>query len=779
MAGFFMLANGLALAWTLATGSAHMDRTAVVTLIGISTSLFPVLMWGMFRLPRFATQLVIGATTVLVASAVYASGDDATPLSFLFLWAIPYTLAFFNARQAAGQIALVALSCGAAFAGVHARVSGSWGMSADSAMRWAFVVTTELALSALVMRMRGALRASSARLRQRAAQQATVSEIGQRALSEVGITSLLNETVAMVAETLAVEFVTVLELQRDAGHMTIRAGVGWPPGLVGSHTVRFDDRSQAAWAISGERPVVVDDYSRETRFRGSPILHEHCVRSGIVVPISARELSFGALAAHTTVVRGFSDDDVNFLQAVANVLAAAIERRRNEQETRHRALHDPLTGLPNRDLFRDRLQHALARARRRDTTLAVLFLDLDNFKYVNDTLGHEAGDELLRLLAPRLSDAIRAGDTLARFGGDEFVALCEDIANEREAIEIAERVRRCLTRPVRLAGGTHHVSASIGVALPTAGHDLPESLLRDADAAMYRAKQRGRARFEVFDADMRATLVRRMETEAELRRALERGALHLAFQPVIEIDSGRLVAVEALARWDHPERGAVPPAEFIPVAEESGLIVPLGDWVLREAMQKAAQWRELCPPGERPLVVSLNLSTRQMSEPRFVASVAEALADTSVDPQQIALEITETVLIEDTEAATQTLHALEDLGVRLVLDDFGTGYSSLGYVKRFPLSFLKIDRSFVATLGENGRDAAIVSAIVEMSRALGARVVAEGVETDEQLRGARELGCELAQGYLFARPLGAEEIRPLLRRDPWRTDAPAPERSGA
>ncbi|HET8672901.1 MAG TPA: diguanylate cyclase, partial [Thermoleophilaceae bacterium] len=603
MGRLFLLANGLALAWTLATDSPHMDRAAAVILIAISTALFPIVMWGLFKLPRIAVQLVAAATTVLLAGVIYRSGDSATPLSFLFLWTIPYTLAFFTPRQAAVQIALVALASGAAFAGVHHRVHEHWGLGADEAMRWAFVVTTVLALSALVMRMRGALRASSVRLRQRAAQQATVSEIGQRALSQVGLTSLLNELVVMVSDTLGVDFVTVLELQPDAGHMLMRAGVGWPPGLIGSHTVPFDDRSQAAWAIAGEQPVVVDDYPSETRFRGSPILHEHGVRSGIVVPIRARELPFGALTAHTTAVRGFGDDDVNFLQAVANVLAAAIERRRNEQETRHRALHDPLTGLPNRDLFRDRLQHALARARRRDTTLAVLFLDLDNFKYVNDTLGHEAGDELLRLLAPRLSDAIRAGDTLARFGGDEFVVLCEDIAGEREAVEIAERVRRCFATPVTLAGGgTQHVSASIGVALPSEGHDVPDSLLRDADAAMYRAKQRGRARFEVFDADMRDTLLRRVETEAELRHALEHDELHLVFQPAIEIDSGRLVAVEALARWDHPERGSVPPAEFIPVAEESGLIVPLGNWVIREAMRRAVEWRKLCRPGERPLV---------------------------------------------------------------------------------------------------------------------------------------------------------------------------------
>jgi EAL domain-containing protein (putative c-di-GMP-specific phosphodiesterase class I) len=285
---------------------------------------------------------------------------------------------------------------------------------------------------------------------------------------------------------------------------------------------------------------------------------------------------------------------------------------------------------------------------------------------------------------------------------------------------------------------------------------------------MYRAKDRGRARFEVFDADMRASALNRLQLEAELRRALERDEMRLVYQPVIEVDTGRIAAVEALLRWHHPERGVVPPLEFIPVAEESGLIVQLGDWVLREAMRKATHWRGMERPGDSPVVVSVNLSARQMAERDLVASVGRALRDTGVDARQIALEITETVLVEDTVAAAETLYALQDIGVKLVLDDFGTGYSSLGYVKRFPLSFLKIDRSFVAELGHNGRDTAIVSAIAEMARALGARVVAEGVETEEQLRGVRKLGCELAQGYLFARPLPPDEIDGLLRTDPWR-----------
>jgi diguanylate cyclase (GGDEF)-like protein len=768
MAGFFLVANGLALAWTLTSDGPYMRTTFVVAMIGISVALFPVVMWGLFKLPRVAVQTVIAATTFLVAAAIWGSGDTQAPLAFLFLWAIPYTMAFFTARQAAIQITLVAIACGASFALVHARRHGQLGLTIDSSMRLAFVVCTELALSALVMRMRNALRASSVRLRQRAAQQATVSEIGQRALSEVALTPLLNEAVVMVSETLAIDLVTVLELQLDDTTMLMRAGAGWEPGVIGNTSVPFNEESQAAMAIRAEAPVVVDDYSSEMRFEGAEILRRQGVLSGITVPIRGRELPFGVLAAHAKSQRAFSADDVNFLQSVANVLAAAIERRRSEAETRHLALHDPLTGLPNRALFRDRLQHALARSRRREGTLAVLFLDVDNFKVVNDSLGHEAGDELLTALAPRLAEAVRSGDTVARFGGDEFVLLCEEVADEQEAIEIAQRVKECFARPLQIAGGEHYVTASIGVALPSAGHDGPESLLRDADAAMYQAKERGRARYEVFDADMRASAVKRLQVEAELRRALERDEMRLVYQPVIDVDSGRIVAVEALLRWHHPERGMVPPLDFIPVAEESGLIVPLGAWVLRQAMRKAVHWRRLCGPDETPVVVSVNLSARQVSEPDLVPTVARLLEETQVDPRQIALEITETVLVEDTTTAAKTLQELEQLGVRLVLDDFGTGYSSLGYVKRFPLAYLKIDRSFVAELGGDGRNEAIVSAISEMARALGARVVAEGVETEAQLDGIRKLGCELAQGYLFSRPVPPDEIDALIRTNPWR-----------
>jgi EAL domain-containing protein (putative c-di-GMP-specific phosphodiesterase class I) len=347
------------------------------------------------------------------------------------------------------------------------------------------------------------------------------------------------------------------------------------------------------------------------------------------------------------------------------------------------------------------------------------------------------------------------------------VLLCEELGGEAVAVEIAERVKACFARPFVLRGQEHYLSASIGVAVRGGGEDEPEGIVRDADAAMYHAKQRGRARYELFNATMRRSALDRLRIEGELRQAIERDELRLHYQPVIDLGSGEIAAVEALLRWQHPERGLLGPGEFVPVAEDSGLIVPLGKWVLREAIRMAGHWRALRPEPPAPLVVSVNLSARQLVEPDFVATVGRMLDEAGVDPRQLALEITESQLMEDPLASADTLAALRELGVRPVLDDFGTGYSSLGYVKHFPLEFLKLDRSFVADLGE--RDAVIVGAVVEMSRALEARVVAEGIETEAQLEQVTALGCDLAQGFHFSRPVPPERIDELLHEAPWRT----------
>jgi diguanylate cyclase (GGDEF)-like protein len=433
--------------------------------------------------------------------------------------------------------------------------------------------------------------------------------------------------------------------------------------------------------------------------------------------------------------------------------------------------YDPLTGLPNRVLFLDRLEHALARLQRRRSLAAVLFLDFDRFKHVNDSLGHQVGDELLAAAAPRLKQALRSGDTVARLGGDEFGILLEDISSEEAATEMAQRIADLLAHPFAIGAGEHFATASIGIAFARGG-ELAEELIGDADAAMYRAKEHGRARYELFDELMRTRAKVRMRVEADLGRAMERGELRLDYQPVVALSDGSIVGAEALLRWDHPDRGLIDPAEFIPVAEENGLIEPIGRWVLDRACRQAARWHRM-QPDAAPIDIHVNLSPIQVAKRNLPELVAAALNVSGIDPESVHLEITETVMLGDAAALTDTLHALKALGVRLVLDDFGTGYSSLGYLTRLPLDALKVDRSFVDGLGAEPRDTAITQAIIAMSRALSLDVIAEGVETRIQADALIELGCRLAQGFYFSEAVPAREMSRLLRARLLRVQRPS------
>ena len=446
---------------------------------------------------------------------------------------------------------------------------------------------------------------------------------------------------------------------------------------------------------------------------------------------------------------------------MANVISSAVDRNLVEAEVRHRALHDPLTGLPNRALALDRLEGALARRRRDGRAVAVLLADLDQFKLVNDSLGHAAGDDLLIALAPRLHDAVRPSDTVARLGGDEFLVVCEQLDGAHEAIRVAERVAQAINQPIVLSAGEHFITASIGIAVAESADALPEDLLRDADAAMYRAKERGRGRYELFDDVLRKRVLLRLRTENELRRALEHGELRVVYQPVVELATGSLTAVEALVRWQHPQRGLLDPVDFIPVAEDSGLIGALGDWVLTTACRDGATWQDRFPRAE-PLLVCVNASARQLANAAFPARVADAMSRYGLAPGSLALEITESVLMEEAHAPVTVLASLREYGLRLMLDDFGTGYSSLAYLKRFPLDVLKIDRSFIAGLGRDEEDSAIVAAIIQMARTLGLTVVAEGVERPEQLERLRELDCDRVQGRLIAEPMPAADVERLM-----------------
>jgi diguanylate cyclase (GGDEF)-like protein/PAS domain S-box-containing protein len=454
-------------------------------------------------------------------------------------------------------------------------------------------------------------------------------------------------------------------------------------------------------------------------------------------------------------------DDGGRVIGVSVIARDITQRKQLHEQLIHQALHDPLTSLANRVLFGDRLQHALARGRRPGATVAVLFIDLDGFKDINDSLGHDAGDDLLRIVRTRLQGHARAGDTVARLGGDEFGVLLED-TTAAQALRLAEVLLEGLAAPIVLRARDLTPTASIGIAI-AAGEDA-DTLLRNADTAMYAAKRQGKGRYAIFEPAMHATVVERLDLAADLGRAIQERQLLLCYQPEIHLRSGRIVGLEALVRWRHPTRGEVPPGEFIPIAEDSGLIVPIGRWVLQEACRQAKAWQERWP-ATPPLTIAVNLSARQLQHPGIVDEVRAALVATDLDPHSLVLEITEIAVMEELDAAIPILAQLRKLGLRLALDDFGTGYSSLSYLQRLPVDILKLDRAFVSGVAGSTEESALARAIVKLGQTLGLETVAEGVETAEQLAALRELGCQLGQGYYFARPLGPAAVDALLERD--------------
>jgi diguanylate cyclase (GGDEF)-like protein len=442
----------------------------------------------------------------------------------------------------------------------------------------------------------------------------------------------------------------------------------------------------------------------------------------------------------------------------------------------HQALHDPLTGLPNRLLLSDRLAQALARARRRKESMAMLFMDLDNFKVVNDSLGHEVGDGLLKAVARRLRTQLRPEDTIARLGGDEFAVLLEGVASLSDATEVAERIAQILRAPFPLLEGQEKVvTSSMGISLSTpeapSGEDVQENmLLRNADTAMYRAKVNGKARYEVFDKSMHSQALERLKLESDLRRALEKGELRLYYQPKVRLKTGEVFAMEALVRWEHPEQGLILPSQIIPLAEETGLILPLGQWVLRESCRQTRRWHDQFPDIS-PLGVCVNLSAKEFEHHDLVEDVARNLHETELDPSTLTVEITESILMEDVPRTVAVLEEVKSLGVKLGVDDFGTGYSALSYLKRFPIDCLKIDRSIIEGLGQDSTDEAVVTAAIVLAHAFGAQVTAEGIMTSEQLGRLRALGCDAGQGFYFCEPrLSEAAITHVLETSENRSD---------
>ena len=497
------------------------------------------------------------------------------------------------------------------------------------------------------------------------------------------------------------------------------------------------------------RPVYEQHFGAILDGGGSPLAPRRELvavhRSGAEFPVQVTVWTIGHVGARR--ICGFVRD--------------LSERKRFEGQLASQALHDRLTGLPNRVLLRDRVEHALARAGRRGASVALLIADIDRFKLINESLGHDGGDRLLVAVAERLTELLRPGDTVARMGGDEFALLCEDVGGYHEAVGIASRVVGAFDKPFGVHGADLSLTASVGVAVGSITGPAPELLLRDADVAMYRAKDGGRDRYEVFDETMLADATERLSVENDLRRGIAQGQLRLYYQPIVHLDTGAIAGFEALVRWQHPERGLLPPLEFIPSAEETGLIVPLGRFVLAESCKQAATWAGMHASGER-LRISVNVSAKQLVQPGWSDEVAQVLAESGLAPRQLVLEITESVLMDDTDMTAVRLEELRRLGVRIAIDDFGTGYSSLGYLRRLPVDILKIDKSFIDGVAEGPHESALARAVVKLASTLRLEAVAEGINSRRQLVQLRRLRCPYGQGFYFSRPQPPEAIPRLL-----------------
>ena len=596
-------------------------------------------------------------------------------------------------------------------------------------------------------------------VRTHALQQEAIAVYGQFALESRDIDALVSNAAAMVTSGLDIDHSGVLRIVHGRQDLMLVAGVGWNANSVGSVTVNADPGSSIRAALSSGNPVVVPSIHEAGHSILSSFVQSHSLLSGLEVAIPTSDGPFGILGAYRRDARRFSREDCNFLKAIATALGTAIGRHRVEERLSHVAQFDSITGLPNRTLFHDRLLQAMARARRRKSALALIFLDLDGFKEINDTLGHKAGDRLLRAVGARLKHSLREGDTVARLGGDEFTVILEDLHDRDEASAVAHKVLGALAKPLTLEKQEFAVTASAGLTVYPHDSRNVETLLKNADTAMYYAKDKGKNNLQSYTPLMTTLKRERVTLENQLRRALESNELFLEYQPQVDLKSGRIVGVEALARWRHPELGVVPPGRFIPLAEKSGLIVPIGRWALAIACAQGVAWQA----STAPLRIGVNVSARQFRGDLF-QTVTAVLASSGLDAQWLELELTESLLMEDPETARATLLKLKGLGVKLAIDDFGSGYSSLSYLRHFPIDRLKIDQTFIRDLTTSPDDAAIARAIIALGHNMNLRVVAEGVETVEQLAFLRDNGCDVMQGFLYSEPVSADDCLALMVR---------------
>ncbi len=599
------------------------------------------------------------------------------------------------------------------------------------------------------------LRTSALTLQEQVTEQQALARLNHEALTS-DLQRLLLDSLEAIQQATGASHVQALQLAEAGDGLTLAWAVGGRGG--GPLPLRVLLDSQAGEAIRLDAAIESVDLQAESRFDTTAEPWTD-FDSALSVPVAGAAGTWGALVVLRDGPHHWPRHEVEFVRGVASSITGALHRMDLEESLRSQALHDTLTQLPNRALLLNRIERALEVATRYDTCTAVLLIDLDDFKSVNDSLGHLAGDELLVSLAPRLRAAVRPEDTVARLGGDEFVVLCEGLGSELDAIEIAERLAYTWREPIIVSGRNVHITGSIGISVVKGSSSDSAAMLGEADIAMYRAKRAGHGGYRVFDEGLRTDIRARLTLASELRSALRKGQLTVAYQPVIDLHTQQVSSVEALARWTAPDGAEVAPVEFIKVAEETGQIAELGEWVLRRACADAVGWQQTAPVG-----VHVNVSALQLSLPDFVSTVADALGKTGLAPDLLGLEVTESVLMDGDEGAKTTIAKLCASGTKLMLDDFGTGYSSLSYLQRFPhLDALKIDRSFVGSAAEAQAEQ-IIRAIVELAHAFGLAVVAEGVETKEQLRLVQGLGCDFAQGYLFSRPVPVAQLGEAIAR---------------
>ena len=593
-------------------------------------------------------------------------------------------------------------------------------------------------------------------------QQAAVAALGSRALGARSFATIAADATRTLTEARDLAFVCLMRVV-DGGRRVVPAEVVGLPGDAAARDIGVD---QIEHTLTEGRPVVSDDLGEERALR------RH--RPGRARDAQQHDRA-GALPRRHALRRdrrlqppspaSFAAEDLDFLQTIANVLSGALAREQAQAEMLHSSLHDPVTLLPNRALLVDRVHQAMARLARRDGYVAALVLGVDHFKEINNTAGHHAGDLALRVLADRLQLLMRGEDTLARGTGDEFVVLCEGISSATSVGPIAERLLEAFAEPLLVEGVEFSVSVSIGIAVAGSDWDqAPDALLRDADAALHKAKSQGRNRYEVFDEVLRAKTVTHVGVRSGLRRAVRDDQMRVVYQPIIDLRTGRLAGMEALVRWEHPERGLLSPADFIAVAEESQVVTEIDAWVTLEACRQLALWRGRRPDVFNGTRMAINLSGRDLCSTDLTRNVAAAIAASGIRPEHLVFEVTESSLVPDPERADVVLGRMKSLGVQIALDDFGTGYSSLLHLKRFPFDMVKLDRSFVGGLATATADFAIVASVIDLARTLGLSVVAEGIESDAQLDRLRKLGCPLGQGFLFSPPVPAHELIALVER---------------